>query len=74
MKKSSFAAQTRASDRKPVGRQWAFEVTAQQSKTGKKEVKLVKQVIFWIGVGLVVVGIVTWKVMLGMEAGAEDAG
>ena len=48
LKKSSFAAQTRASDRKPVGRQWAFEVTAQQSKTGKKEVKLVKQVIFWI--------------------------
>lgn len=35
---------------------------------------MAQQVIFWIGVGLVVVGIVTWKVMLGMEAGAEDAG
>ena len=35
---------------------------------------MAQQVIFWIGVGLVVVGIVTWKVMLGMEAGAADAG
>ena len=35
---------------------------------------MAQQVIFWIGVGLVVVGIVTWKVMLGMESGAEDAG
>ena len=35
---------------------------------------LAQPIVFWIGVGLVVVGMVTWKVMLGMEAGAEDAG
>ena len=31
-------------------------------------------IVFWIGVGLVVVGMITWKVMLGMEASAEDVG
>ena len=30
----------------------------------------------WMGLGvaLVVVGMITWKVMLGMESAAEDAG
>ena len=37
-------------------------------------VVIAQPIVFWVGVALVVVGAVTWKVMLGMEAGAEDAG
>jgi hypothetical protein len=29
-------------------------------------------IVFWIGVALVVVGAVTWKVMLGMESSASE--
>lgn len=49
LKKSSFAAQTRAKDRKPEGRQWTFEVSEQkniaQSKPGAAPIK---RVVFWI--------------------------
>ena len=41
---------------------------------GTVGVVLAQQVVFWIGVALAVVGMITWKVMLGMESGAEDAG
>ncbi len=49
LKKRSFAAQTRAKDRKPEGRQWTFEVSEQenlaQSKPGTAPIK---RVVFWI--------------------------
>ena len=49
LKKRSFTAQTRAKDRKPVGRQWTFEVSEQentaQSKPGAAPVN---RVVFWI--------------------------
>lgn len=35
---------------------------------------IAQPVVFWVGVGLIVVGMVTWRIMLGMEASAEDAG
>lgn len=41
---------------------------------GTLGVVLAQPIIFWIGVGLVVVGMITWKVMLGMEASSEDVG
>lgn len=31
-----------------------------------------KPIVFWIGVVILVAGMVTWKVMLGMEASSED--
>jgi hypothetical protein len=42
--------------------------------TGTLGVVLNQPIVFWIGVGLVVVGMVVWKVMLGMESStSEDA-
>lgn len=35
-------------------------------------VVLALPVVFWIGIGLVVVGLVAWKVMAGMGFGGED--
>lgn len=41
---------------------------------GTLGVIIAQPIVFWVGAALVVVGMVTWKVMLGMEASAEDAG
>jgi hypothetical protein len=41
---------------------------------GTLGVVLAKPIIFWLGVLLVAAGVVTWKVMLGMETSAGDAG
>jgi hypothetical protein len=41
---------------------------------GTLGVVLAQPIVFWVGVALVLVGAVTWKVMLGMESSAsEDA-
>jgi hypothetical protein len=37
-------------------------------------VAIAQPLIFWVGVVILVAGMVTWKVMLGMEASSEDAG
>lgn len=39
---------------------------------GTLGVVFAKPFVFWIGVVLLVAGMVTWKVMLGMEASSED--
>ena len=41
---------------------------------GTLGVVLAQPIIFWLGVVLLVAGMVAWKVMLGMEATSEDAG
>ena len=41
---------------------------------GTLAVVFAQPVIFWVSAAIVVAGAVVWKVMLGMEAGAEDAG
>ena len=41
---------------------------------GTLGVVLAQPIIFWIGVAILIGGMVTWKVMLGMEATGEDAG
>jgi hypothetical protein len=40
---------------------------------GTLGVVLAQPIIFWVGAGLVVVGMVVWKVMAGMES-SSDAG
>ncbi|MCU0282302.1 MAG: hypothetical protein MUD13_00170 [Candidatus Nanopelagicales bacterium] len=41
---------------------------------GTVGVVIAQPIVFWIGVALVVVGMIVWKVMLGMESSAsEDA-
>lgn len=40
---------------------------------GTLGVVLDNRILFWVGVALIPIGIVTWKVMAGMEAGSEDA-
>ena len=41
---------------------------------GTLGVVLAQPIIFWIGVAILLAGLVIWKVMLGMEATTEDAG
>ena len=44
---------------------------------GTLGVVLAQPIIFWIGVAMVIAGMITWKVMLGMEGtaeGSEDVG
>jgi hypothetical protein len=41
---------------------------------GTLGVVLDTQIMFWIGVTLIPVGVIVWKVMAGMEATGEDAG
>jgi hypothetical protein len=41
---------------------------------GTLGVVLAMPVMFWVGVILIPVGLVVWKVMAGMEASHEDAG
>lgn len=45
LKKRSFTAQTRSRDRRPEGREWTFEVSPQESRSGAAPVK---RVVFWI--------------------------
>ncbi|HEX6887036.1 MAG TPA: HGxxPAAW family protein [Candidatus Nanopelagicales bacterium] len=39
---------------------------------GTVGVVIAQPIVFWVGVALVVVGAVVWKVMLGMESKPED--
>jgi hypothetical protein len=41
---------------------------------GTLGVVLNQPIVFWVGVILIPVGMVAWKVMSGMEASSEDAG
>jgi hypothetical protein len=41
---------------------------------GTLGVVFTQPIVFWIGVALVPVGLIVWKVMSGMEASSEDAG
>ena len=40
---------------------------------GTLGVVLAQPIVFWLGVALIVVGIVAWKVMIGMESKPTDA-
>jgi hypothetical protein len=41
---------------------------------GTLGVVLNQPIVFWVGVGMILVGMVVWKVMSGMEPNSEDAG
>jgi hypothetical protein len=41
---------------------------------GTLGVVLATPIVFWVGVALIPIGMVVWKVMSGMETSAEDAG
>ena len=41
---------------------------------GTVGVVLAQPIMFWIGVAMIPIGLVVWKVMSGMEASSEDAG
>ena len=41
---------------------------------GTLGVVLAQPIVFWVGVALIPIGMVVWKVMSGMAASSEDAG
>lgn len=41
---------------------------------GTLGVVLAQPIVFWVGVAMIPIGMVVWKVMSGMAASSEDAG